>query len=113
MKFTVGRKLKMTQIYDDNGLLVPVTVVKVGEALVTQIKNDQKDGYAAVKLGFNEGSKRSGKSVKGQAKDKLNAPLFREFRPEKTDGFSVGQKYDVHSFVPGDLVSVSGISKGQ
>lgn len=108
----IGRKIGMTQVFTQGGMVVAVTAIEVGPCVVTQVKTVDKDGYNAVQLGF------------GQAK-KLNAPekghlgklgLFknlREFKVEDKPDVDLGHKIDVSLFQPGDLVDIIGLSKGR
>jgi large subunit ribosomal protein L3 len=118
MKGLIGRKLGMTQIFTDEGAMIPVTVLEVGPCYVTQIKTPEADGYAAVQIGFDETKeKRLTGGVRGHLK-KANAPAvraMREFRvfPEELSEFKVGQKILADFFTEGDLVDVTGRSKGK
>jgi len=117
MKFILGRKLNMTQIFTTEGRAVPVTAVSVRTNVVTQVRTADKDGYEALQIG--EGSKHAGrinKALKGHYKDLGNFAALREFRP--TEGgaeatFKVGDKIELSQFSPGDTVMVSAISKGK
>ena len=108
----------MTQIFTDEGVMVPVTVLEVGPCYVTQIKTPETDGYAAVQLGFGEvKEKRLTKGVLGHLK-RANVPALRtlrEFRvqPDELAEFKLGQKLLVDLFNEGDLVDVTGTSKGK
>jgi len=113
MKFIVGRKLSMSQVYAEDRTIVPVTIVRVGAGVVTQIKTVDTDGYAAVQVGYNEGSKHVTASVRGHVKGAVTRPYLKEFRVQNADAFSVGQVYDASGFEPGDVVSVTGTSKGR
>ncbi len=118
MKGLIGRKLGMTQIFTDEGNMIPVTVLEVGPCYVTQIKTPEADGYAAVQIGFDETKeKRLTGGVRGHLK-KANTPAvrtMREFRvlPEELSEFKVGQKILADFFEEGDLVDVTGRSKGK
>ncbi len=108
----------MTQIFTDEGVMVPVTVLEVGPCYVTQIKTPETDGYAAVQLGFGEvKEKRLTQGVRGHLKRANVPPLrtLREFRvqPEELAEFKLGQKVLVDLFNEGDLVDVTGTSKGK
>jgi len=113
MKLFIGRKLNMTQLYGENGDVVPVTRIQVGKAVVTQVKDKKRDGYSAVQLGFNEGSKHTSKSVAGHVQGRVNRPVLREMRTHGEEVFEPGQSYDLSSFSVGEKVSVAGISKGR
>jgi large subunit ribosomal protein L3 len=122
----VGRKLGMSQIFDEEGRLVPVTFIQAGPCTVTQVKSaDGADGYAAVQVGFEStADKHLSKAEKGHLA-KANAPNLRhlvEFRLDREDYFvkngrtevpEVGGNFDVTIFKPGDHVDVVGTSKGR
>jgi len=108
MKFILGKKLKMAQIFDEKGNVIPATLIEAGPCYVTQIKTKEKDGYEAIQIGF---EKLKEKKVKKPLKKKPYRYL-REFKNE-IEKFKVGQEIDVSIFKEGDLVSVSGISKGK
>jgi len=113
MKMLLGRKIQMTQISAPDGSVVPVTMVKVGAGVVTQVKNREQDGYVAVQLGWEEGSKHVSKGVAGHVKGALQRPKLRELRSDDVAAFSLGQKFDVSIFAPGDKIDVVGVSKGK
>ncbi|MFA6552295.1 MAG: 50S ribosomal protein L3 [Candidatus Paceibacterota bacterium] len=114
MKFLLGTKENMTEIFEDNGKVEPVTVVSVGPTIVTQVKTVEKDGYEAVQIGFGEMKEsRMTKSEKGHLKDLGNFRFLKEFRMSGTTQFKVGDKIDANVFVKGDGIQVSGISKGK
>jgi large subunit ribosomal protein L3 len=108
----------MTQIFTDEGNMIPVTVLEVGPCYVTQIRTPEADGYAAVQIGFDETKeKRLTGGVRGHIK-KANVPAvraMREFRvlPEELSEFKLGQKILADFFEEGDLVDVTGRSKGK
>jgi len=112
----IGRKLGMTQIIMEDGELVPVTVVEAGPCTVVQKKNAENDGYDAVQLGFLE--KRvnlAGKPEKGHYNKARVAPkrYLRELRVEDIDSYEVGQNLTVDMFTDGDIVDITGTSKGK
>jgi len=109
MKFILGKKLKMTQIFDEEGRVIPVTLIKSGPCKILQIKTKEKDGYSAVQVGF---EKLKEKKVK---KPQKNKPFryIREFRIKDDKEFEVGKEINVDIFEKGDIVNVSGISKGK
>jgi large subunit ribosomal protein L3 len=109
MKFILGLKLGMSQIFDEKGSPVPVTLIEAGPCQVTQIKTKEKDGYEAVQIGFKKIEKPN--KIK---KSMLKKPFkwLREFRG-KLEGFKVGDKIDVSMFQEGDIVKISGTSKGK
>jgi large subunit ribosomal protein L3 len=107
MKFILGLKLGMAQTFDEKGSPVPVTLIEAGPCEVTQIKTKEKDGYQAVQIGFKKIEKK--KKIKKPMKEKPYLWL-REFK----DGeYKVGDKIDASIFQEGDIVKVSGISKGK
>jgi len=112
----LGKKLGMTQIFDDQGRVVPVTVVQAGPCVVTQAKTVEKDGYSALQLGFEDlKESRVTKPLAGHfAAAKTSAKRhLREVRIEPGDALEVGQEIKADVFAPGDVVSVTGISKGK
>ncbi len=102
----------MTQIFDKEGRVVPVTVVEAGPMVVTQVKTIEKDGYKAVQIGMGtQKESRISKPVRGHMK---NFGLFRTLKEFRTDAaFTAGDKIDVSSFTEGDVVVVSAVSKGK
>lgn len=118
MKGLIGRKLGMTQIFNKEGVMIPVTVLEVGPCYVTQVKTPEVDGYAAVQLGFGEVKEnRLTGGVKGHLK-RANVPALKmlgEFRltPEELSEFTLGKKIMVDLFEEGYLVDVTGVSKGK
>ncbi len=121
MKALLGRKLGMTQIFDENGNVVPVTVIEAGPCVVTQIKTAEADGYDAVQIGFGE-SKRLSKPMTGHLlKSKSTAAYLKEIRLEASEPegeeaqleLKVGDKIDVEIFAIGDKVKATGITKGK
>jgi large subunit ribosomal protein L3 len=115
MKAILGLKDKMTQVFDENGVVFPVTVVKSGSAIVTQIKNESQNGYNAVQVGFGERKeKRIAKAQKGHFKDKGNFRYVKEFRVnEIPEDLKVGDKIELSAFAEGDEVRISSFSKGK
>jgi len=116
-KFILGKKIGMTQIFDENGVAVPVTVIKAGPVVVVQKKTIENDGYTAVKVGFEKvEEKKLNKPQKGVfVKSKLPfLKHLKEFRVENADSFEIGQEIKVSDmFQAGDRVDVSGTSKGK
>ena len=117
MKFILGVKKNMTQVFDDKGNVVPVTVLEAGPIVITQIKTEKTDGYNAVQVGFGtKKEKNISKAVKGHTKDLGNFRFIKEFRIEDEKdlaNFKVGDKIDLSSFKEGDAITVSSISKGK
>lgn len=116
-KCMLGKKIGMTQIFAEDGTLIPVTVIKAGPVTVVQKKTVETDGYNALKVGFEDISeKKVNKPAKGQFDKAGVSPrrYLREFRIENIDAFQVGQEIKVQDmFKEGDRVDVSGISKGK
>ena len=108
----IGRKVDMTQIYDEKGLAVPVTVIEAGPNYITQVRTSEKDGYQAVQLGFEE-VKKLKSPAKGHLKKLPLVRHLREFRANETGDLTMGQKIETDIFKPGDLGDVTGISKGR
>jgi len=115
MKMIIGRKIGMTQIFKNNKA-IPVTVIKAGPCVVVQKKTVETDGYNALQLGFEEISeKKVNKPLLGHFK-KFGVKPFRilkEFRIENIDDFEIGQEIKVSMFKEGDIVDVTGWSKGR
>lgn len=108
----LGKKVGMTQVYNDKGEIIPVTILEVGPCFVTQIKSPQKDGYSAIQLGFGE-TRRLNKPERGHLKQMPSLKYLREVRTGNIANYQVGQKLNVSLFNVGDLVDVSGVSKGK
>lgn len=115
-KGIIGKKIGMTQIFDETGKVIPVTVIEAGPCVVVQKKTVENDGYASVQLGFGDMSeKRANKPMKGHFA-KAGAGVKRtlkEFRFENADALNVGDIVKADAFVVGDIVDVSGTSKGK
>jgi large subunit ribosomal protein L3 len=116
MKGLLGKKVGMTQIFDESGAAVPVTLIEAGPCYVTHIRRPKQDGYAAVQLGFEEAKPRR---LTGGQLGHLNRhelpPLryLREFRVKQLDGLKEGEQVTVELFTIGDRVDVVGTSKGK
>lgn len=114
MKYILGTKEKMTQIFTENGEVVPVTIVKAEPIVVTQIKTKETDGYNAVQFGFGKRkSKNISKPVKGHIKDLGEFAKLKEFRTEQEQELKVGDKLTIETFKEGDDVLTTSISKGK
>lgn len=110
-KFILGKKQNMTQIFDENGKVIPATVVKAGPVSAVQLKTKEKDGYGAVVFGF---SQKKEKNVNKAQRKLGNFAYLKEYRPENGEAKAeLGSKIDVSIFNEGDVVEVSGISKGK
>ena len=131
-KAILATKVGMTQIFDENGVLTPVTVLQAGPCVVTQIKTVENDGYDAIQVGFGEKKERvttkdvsgkkvirnphgAGKAEVGHAKKANTTPktFYREFRLDDCESLNVGDEIKADIFAAGDKVDVSGISKGK
>lgn len=108
----IGRKVGMTSIFSDDGTLVPVSVVAVEPNTVTRLRTPERDGYSAVQLGAGT-IRRQTKPRAGQLKDLPAVKDTREFRVEDTADYEIGQTLDVSLFAAGDIVDVTGISRGK
>jgi large subunit ribosomal protein L3 len=115
LKGLIGKKIGMTQIFDENGIAIPVTVIEAGPCYVTQIRTKERDGYSAVQLGFGEVKpKRLSGGELGHLKRSSVAPIrhLREF-VTKEPGVAEGDKVSVDLFKVGEHVDVIGTSKGK
>ena len=115
MKGILGKKIGMTQIFTEVGEVVPVTVVEAGPVVITQIKTVEKDGYNAVQVGFGDVKEKSlNKPQKGHlaAANTLKKHL-KEFRVDSVEGYTVGQEIKADLFAAGEMIDVTGISKGK
>ena len=115
-KAIIGKKIGMTQIFDEKGTVIPVTVVEAGPCVVSQIKTVENDGYASVQMGYGDlKAKKVNKPMKGHF-DKANAApkrTLREFRFDDTSKYELGQILKADVFAAGDKVDVTGTSKGK
>jgi large subunit ribosomal protein L3 len=112
----LGEKLGMTQVFDENNRIVPVTVVKAGPCVVTQIRTQEKDGYTAVQLAYGQIDPRKvTKPVAGHFKAAEVTPRRHlvEVRTESIEGYSVGQEIGADVFADGAMVDVTGTTKGK
>ncbi|MFO7172005.1 MAG: 50S ribosomal protein L3 [Bacillota bacterium] len=115
-KGILGRKLGMTQVFDEEGRVIPVTVIEAGPCVVVQKKTVETDGYTAIQIGFGDiKEKHLNKPLKGHFQKAGVAPkrYLRELRLESVDGYNVGDEIKVDIFSPGELVDVTGTSKGK
>lgn len=110
MKFILGKKIGMSQVFNKEGRVIPVTVIEAGPCFVTQIKNKEKDGYFAVQVGLEKKERKIKKTEKGK-----EFKYLKEFRVSEEDikNFQKGQEIDVSIFNEGEKVKVSGISKAK
>lgn len=112
----LGKKIGMTQIFNEQGLLIPVTVVKAGPCYVIQVKTQENDGYSAVQIAYDDLKTKNVKApVKGHfAKSGVTPKRFlKEFEFKEQDSANVGDELTVDIFKVGTLVTVSGVSKGK
>ncbi|HIV87694.1 MAG TPA: 50S ribosomal protein L3 [Candidatus Pygmaiobacter gallistercoris] len=115
-KGIIGKKLGMTQLFDENGKVVPVTIIEAGPCVVVQKKTVESDGYQAVQLGYGDVSvKKVSKPAKGHFDKADVAPkkTLREFRLDDISGLSVGDIIKADTFAVGDRIDVVGTSKGK
>jgi large subunit ribosomal protein L3 len=112
----LGRKVGMTQFFDERGEAIPVTIIEAGPCTVTELRSTQRDGYTAVQLGFGANKEsRFTRPALGQFKKRNLPPLrhLREFRVESIEGLAVGQSLDVSIFEKGLHVDIQGVTKGR
>ncbi|MFC4355381.1 50S ribosomal protein L3 [Chryseomicrobium palamuruense] len=115
-KGILGRKIGMTQVFAENGDLIPVTVIEATPNVVLQKKTVDTDGYESIQLGFEDKrEKLSNKPAKGHVAKADTAPkrFIREFRGLNTADYEVGQVVNVESFAEGDVIDVTGVAKGK
>ena len=108
----LGKKVGMSQVFGEDGRVVPVTMIQAGPCSVTQIKTNENDGYQAVQLGFDP-VKKLNKPEAGHLKDNPLARHLREVKADDISEFNLGQQIKVDIFEPGELVDVIGKSKGR
>jgi len=112
----IGKKLGMTQVFDESGFLVPVTAIEAGPCDIVQIKTPEKEGYSALQLGFGKRRERLfNKPTKGHF-SKANVkprPVLKEFRVDSVEEYEVGTQISVDIFETGERVDVTGTSKGK
>ncbi|HEY4474837.1 MAG TPA: 50S ribosomal protein L3 [Candidatus Paceibacterota bacterium] len=120
MAFIFGKKLGMSQVFEEDGKVIPVTVVEVAPNIVVQVRTKEKDGYEAVQIGTGtKKAKNINKPQKGHNKDLGNFRILKEFRKNplskasETGDWKVGDKIDASVFAIGDKVKVTGTSKGK
>lgn len=112
----LGNKIGMTQIFDESGNVIPVTILKIGPCVVTQVKTKAKDGYCSVQIGYgNVSSKSLTQPELGHLQKSNIQPLkyLKEFRVNESDEFTIGQVLNINSFSPGQLVNIRGKSIGK
>jgi len=112
----IGRKVGMTQLFNERGEVIPVTIIEAGPCTVTELRDAQRDGYTAVQLGYGSNKEsRFTRPALGQFKKRNLPPLchLREFRVDSTEGLQVGQSLNVSIFEKGRRVDVQGVTKGR
>lgn len=116
MKGILGKKIGMTQIFTEDGVVIPVTVVEAGPVTVLQKKNIEKDGYNSIQVGFVDAkAKHINKPLKGHF-EKANVDYKRhltEFRTDDVESYEIGQELKADIFAAGDMIDVTGTSKGK
>ena len=115
-KGLIGKKIGMTQIFDESGKVIPVTVIEAGPCVIAQVKTEETDGYTAVQLGYGDiKEKKLNKPTKGHFTKVNVTPKkhLREFRLESVEGLTVGQELKADVFAVGDKLDIQGTSKGK
>ena len=116
MKTLIGKKVGMTQIFDEKGRVIPVTVIEAGPCVVAQVKSVETDGYNAIQLGFGDVKEsKLNKPEKGHFAKANIAPKkhLREFRVDSVEGLTVGTELTVNVFAEGDRLDIQGTSRGK
>lgn len=117
MKFILGEKKNMSQVFDEKGNAHPVTILSAGPVVVTQVKTKDKDGYEAIQVGYGEKkAKNINKAITGHLKGLGNFRFLRELKIEdakEASGIKAGDKFDLSVFKEGDNITVSSVSKGK
>ncbi len=114
-KAIIGRKLGMTQLFAEDGKVIPVTVIEAGPCPVVQVKTLERDGYSAIKLGFDQVDEKELNKPQAGLFKKVNVPcqkVLKEFRIDGAESVEVGTVIKCDTFVAGDKIDVSGVSKG-
>ena len=112
----LGNKIGMTQIFDESGNIIPVTILKVGPCVITQVKTESTDGYYSIQVGYgNVSSKSLTQPELGHLQKSDIQPLkyLKEFKTTEEDEFSIGQVLNVESFSPGQFVNIQGKTVGK
>ena len=116
MKTIIGKKVGMTQVFDEHGKVIPVTVIEAGPCVISQVKSVETDGYNAIQLGFGDVKEsKVNKPIKGHFSKAKIAPKkhLREFRVDSVEGVEVGTEVKADTFVAGDKIDVQGTTKGK
>ncbi len=108
MKFIIGKKIEMSQVFDEKGNVIPITLIEAGPCQIVQIKTKEKDGYEAVQIGYQKKVKNIKKTEKGKEFKHL-----KEYRIDDTEEIKLGDQIDVSIFEIGDKVKISSMSKGK
>jgi len=112
----IGRKIGMTQLFQESGEALAVTAIQAGPSVVTQVKSRDRDGYDAIQVGFVEDNvkqSRLSSSEKGHLRGLENVRYLREFRVDDTSSVNMGDKVDISFLKQGDLINITGFSKGR
>ena len=112
----LGRKIGMTRIFGSDGMIIPVTVIQAGPCPILQLKEQAKDGYTCLQVGYQEVPVRKLTKPQKGHQDKSGAGFFRhvrEFRIDSVDGYEIGQALNLDMFAPGEKIKVTGTSKGK
>jgi len=115
-KAIIGKKVGMTQIFDDKGKVIPVTVIEAGPCVVVQKKTEDKDGYTAVQLGYQDVKERKLSKPEAGHLKKAGVPMkkhLKEFKLSNAAGLNVGDELKADVFAEGDKVDITGVSKGK
>lgn len=115
MKFILGKKINMSQIFEEDGRVIPVTILEAGPCKIIQIKTKEKEGYNALQIGFDQ-KKRISKPLKGHFKGLGSFRYLREFKVEEEGDlkkYKIGDEINISIFEKGDRVKITGISKGK
>lgn len=113
-KFILGKKIEMNQIFEKDGTVVPVTIIEAGPCRIIQVKTEKKEGYNSIQIGFGQ-KKKIKKPLKGHLKDLGNFRYLKEFRvdDDSIKNFKIGDEINVNVFQKGDILKISGVSKGK
>jgi large subunit ribosomal protein L3 len=113
VSFIIGKKVGMDQLWNENGVVTPVTAVHAGPVVVVQVRTKENDGYEAFQVGYDNTKKKLSKPLKGHFGDKGQFKIVKEFRKKKEDEYQVGDTISVTVFKEGDKVKVTGTDKGR
>ncbi len=114
MKYILGTKVEMTQIFNEEGMVIPATIISVPDAVITQLKTVERDGYNAVQIASGERNKKNiNKAQLGHFAGKGDFQSVREFRTDDINDKKEGDTISVNTFTVGDIVTITGTSKGK